>query len=95
MEAISHEMSSFTGDRSIPTHLHRFTPEEVARAHSPEALRKRRATLRQKADDRSHDIRALSVWGMVPGAIADELETSEGIVERELRRAGLWRRWFG
>ena len=76
-------------------HPHRFTPEETARAHSPEAIEKRRETFRQKLEDRSHDIRALAVWGMVPGAISEELGTSDSFVTRELRRAGLWRPWYG
>lgn len=88
-------MSNFSGARSYTSHLHRFTPEETARAHSPDALAKRRETFRQKAEDRAHDIRALAEWGMVPSAISDELETTESVVERELRRTGLWRRWFG
>lgn len=95
MAAISHEMSSYSGARSFPTHLHRFTPEEIARAHSPQALERRRQTFAEKLADRAYDIRSLARWGMVPGAIADELETSDLIVERELRRADLWRRWFG
>jgi hypothetical protein len=95
MAAVSHEMSSYSRERSAATHLHRFTPEETARAHSEEALEKRRETFRQKCADRTHDIGALAAWGMVPGAIADELETTDRIVERELRRAGLWRRWYG
>jgi hypothetical protein len=56
---------------------------------------KRRETFRRKREDRAHDIRALASWGMVPGAIADEIRTTDGIVEQGLRRAGLWRRWYG
>jgi hypothetical protein len=95
MAAVLDEMSTISGERSSPTHLHRFTPEETARAHSQEALEKRRETFRQKREDRAHDISALAVWGMVPGAIADELGASDGIVEQGLRSAGLWRRWYG
>jgi IS30 family transposase len=95
MAAVSQEMSNYLRGRSFPTHLHRFTPGETARAHSSAALQKRRETFRQKIEDRAHDIRALAAWGMVPAAIADELGTKDGIVERELRRAGLWRRWLG
>lgn len=95
MAVILDEMSSETTRSPNGMRRHVLTPEEIARAHSPEALEKRRETFQRKATDRAHDICALARWGMVPAAIADELETSDSIVERVLRRAALWRRWYG
>ena len=66
---------------------HNLSPEDIAKAHSPEALEKRRQTLAQKREDRLLDVVDNLHFGMVPAAIADYLGLSDSYVSKLLSEA--------
>lgn len=71
---------------------HILTLEDRQKAHSPEALEKRRQTLAERRENRVLDVVDCKRWGMVDAAIADYLELSDSYVRQllsEAKRRGL------
>lgn len=67
----------------------KFTPEDIAKAHSPEAIQKRRETFEYISDLQAQGI--LNLWRerrMVPIAIADHVGVTVERVAEVLREAG-------
>lgn len=64
-----------------------LSPEDIAKAHSPEALEKRRQTLAQKREARLLDVADCDRWGMVLEAISDYLGISDSYTRQLLREA--------
>jgi hypothetical protein len=66
---------------------HILTSDDVQKAHSPEALKKRRRTLAEKREARLLDVADCHGWGMVLTAISDYLGISDGYTRKLLREA--------
>jgi hypothetical protein len=71
---------------------HFLTPEDIAKAHTPEAIEKRRQTLAKRREARLLDVAECHRWGMVLEAISDYLGICDSYTRqllREARRGGL------
>jgi hypothetical protein len=66
---------------------HFLTSEDIAKAHSPEAIEKRRQTLAEKREARVQDVADCHRWGMVLEAISDYLGISDSYTRQLLRGA--------